>query len=162
MRRRWASIVALSGMAAAFPTLADPALRNVTGFDPALLIGKTCEGVFNSGRRREGSQGGLQLRFAIRSDVLTADFWRRLGKADYDRYAYAITQPGRGSAVPDLDYWGPVSDLSVSGNTIRYIDPTGGKVVLTYDNGRLRGRSDPRGGTEWRMRLISNVNMVCR
>ena len=90
-------IVALAGMAVAFTASADPALRNVTGLDPALLAGKTCQGVFNSGRRREGSQGALQLRFAVNGDVLTAHFWRRIGKSAYDREAYAITQPGQSS-----------------------------------------------------------------
>ena len=161
MRGFWVSVVALAGIIAALPASTAPVLRNVSGFDTGLLVGKTCEGVFNSGRRREGSQGALQLRFVIRGDVLTADFWRRLGKSEYDRYAYAITQPGRGSPVPDLDYWGPVSNLTVAGATIQYVDPTGGKVQLTYDNGRLRGRSDPRGGTEWHMTRVSNVELVC-
>src|ERR671924_241545 len=94
MRSLWASIVALLGMTAAITAPAGPGLRNVTGLDPSVLVGKTCQGVFNSGRRREGSEGALQLRFGVNGDVLTAYFWRRLGKPAYDRAAYAITQPG--------------------------------------------------------------------
>jgi YD repeat-containing protein len=164
MRGLWASIVALAGMTATLTALADPVLRNVTGLDPALLGGKTCQGVFNSGRGREGSQGALQLRFLVNGDVLTAHFWRRLGKSAYDQAAYAITQPGQraGGEVTGLDYLGEVGGLTVSGSTVRFVDPTGGKVQLTYDQGRLSGRSDPRGGTEWSMTRVSNVNLVCR
>jgi len=95
-------------LAAATNVSADPALRNVTGLDPSLLVGKTCQGVFNSGRRREGSQGALQLRFAVNGDVLTAHFWRRLGKSAYDQAAYAITLPGQSgdAAGLGLDYLG--------------------------------------------------------
>jgi hypothetical protein len=81
MRSLWAPIVLLAGLAAPITASADPVLRNVTGFDPTLLAGKICQGVFNTGRRREGSQGALQLRFGVNGDVLTAYFWRRLGKS---------------------------------------------------------------------------------
>jgi YD repeat-containing protein len=162
MRALWASIIALVGMAAAITASADPALRNVTGAAPALLAGKTCLGVFNSGRRREGSEGALQLRFVVQGDVLTAHFWRRLGRSAYDQTAYAITQPGQSGDAMGLNYLGEVSGLTVTGSTVRYVDPTGGRVQLNYDQGRLLGRSDPRGGTEWRMTRVSNVNMVCR
>src|SRR5947208_10053892 len=142
MRGLWASIVALAGMAAATIASADRPLRNVTGLDPAVLVGKTCQGVFNSGRRREGSQGALQLQFAVNGDVLTAHFWRRLGKSAYARAAYVITQSGQsGDATwPGLDYLGEVGGLTVTGSTLRYVDPTGGKVQLTYGSGRLAGR----------------------
>jgi YD repeat-containing protein len=158
------SIIAFVGMTAATTTSAEPAVRNVAGLDPSLLVGKTCQRVFNSGRRREGSEGTLRLRFAVNGDVLTAHFWRRLGKSAYDRVAYAITQPGQSgdAAGLGLDYLGDVGELMVIGSTIRYVDPTGGRVQLTYDSGRLLGRSDPRGGTEWRMTRVSNVNMMCR
>jgi len=162
MRDLWASIVALAGMAGATTASADPLLRNVTGLDPALLAGKTCQGVFNSGRRREGSQGALQLRFAVNGDVLTAYFWRRLGQSAYGRAAYSITQPGQSGDATGLDYLGEVTGLTVTGSTVRYVDPTGGRVQLTYGQGRLSGRSDPRGGTEGRMTRVSNVNMICR
>ena len=164
MRGLRAPLVALAGLAAATNVSADPALRNVTGLDPSLLVGKTCQGVFNSGRRREGSQGALQLRFAVNGDVLTAHFWRRLGKSAYDQAAYAITLPGQSgdAAGLGLDYLGEVGGLTVTGSTVQYVDPTGGKVQLTYGSGRLSGRSDPRGGTEWRMTRVANVTMVCR
>ncbi len=164
MRGLGPSIVAVAGMAVAFAAPSDAALRNVTGLDPGLLVGKTCQGGFNSGRRREGSQGALQLRFAVNGDVLTGFFWRQLGEQAYARAAYAITLPGQGSDAVGLgiDYLGEVQGLTVSGRTVRFVDPTGGKVQLTYEGGRLLGRSDPRGGTEWRMTRVSNVNMVCR
>ncbi len=164
MRGLWASIASFAGMAVAITASAEPVLRNVTGSDPALLAGKTCQGVFNSGKGREGSQGALQLRFMVNGDVLTAHFWRLVDKAAYDQAAYAITQPGQrgGIEVTGLDYWGQVSGLTVTGSTVRYDDPTGGKVQLTYDQGRLLGRSDPRGGTDWRMTRVAIVRMVCR
>lgn len=162
MRGLWAPVVLLAGLTAAMTASADPVVRNVTGFDPALLAGKTCEGVFNSGRRREGSQGALQLRFAVNGDVLSAYFWRSLGKPAYDGAAYAITQPGPSGGQTSLDFLGEVSGLTVTGNTIRYVDPTGGKVQLSYNSGRLFGQSDPRGGTDYRMTRMAVVRMVCR
>jgi hypothetical protein len=162
MRGLSAPIVLLAGMAAATLASADPGLRNVAGLDAALPAGKTCQGVFNSGRKREGSQGALQLQFAVNGDVLTAYFWRRLGKPAYDRAAYAITQPRPGGGPSELDFLGEVGGLTVTGNTIRYVDPTGGKVQLTYDRGGLLGQSDPRGGTDYRMTRVAVVRMVCR
>src|SRR5437667_4186477 len=137
MRGLWVSIVLLAGMAAAITASADPVLRNVTGFDPALLAGKTCQGVFNTGRRREGSQGALQLRFAVDGYVLAAHLWRRLGKSAYDRAAYAITQPGQGVEATGRGDLGEAQGMTVTGNTVRYVDPTGARVQLTYDRGRL-------------------------
>ena len=164
MRGLCGSIIAFVGMTAATTTSAEPAVRNVAGLDPSLLVGKTCQRVFNSGRRREGSEGTLRLRFAIDGDVLTAHFWRRLGRDAYDRVAYAITLPGQSgdAAGLGLDYLEEVSGLTVSGSTVRFVDPTGRGVQLTYESGRLLGRSDPRGGTEWRMTRVANVTMVCR
>ncbi len=162
MRSLWTSIVLLAGPAAAITASADPLLRNLTGFDPGLLAGKTCQGVFNTGRRREGSQGALQIRFAVAGDFLTAHLWRRLGKPAYDRAAYAITQPGQILDATGLDDLGEVRGMTVTGNTIRYVDPTGGRVELTYDSGGLLGWSDPRGGTDWRMTRVANLRMVCR
>jgi YD repeat-containing protein len=161
VRGLWTSIVVLAGMTTA---AAQPALRNVTGLDPTLLAGKTCQGVFNTGRGREGSQGALQLRFLVQGDVLTGHFWRQVSKSAYDQAAYAITQPGQrsGRQVTGLDYLGEVSGLTVTGNTIRYVDPIGGRVQLTYDQGRLLGQSDPRGGADYRMTRVAVVRMVCR
>jgi YD repeat-containing protein len=141
---------------------ADPVLRNVTGFDPNLLTGKTCRGVFNTGRRRQGSQGALQIRFAVDGDVLAAHLWRRLGKTAYDNAAYAIMQPGQGVDATRYDDLGEVRALSVTGTVVQYVDSTGAKVRLAYDQGRLVGQSDPRGGSDWRMTRVANVMMVCR
>ena len=162
MRSRWASIVAFAGMASAMTASADPVLRNVTGFDSTLLAGKTCQGVFNTGKGRHGSQGALQLSFAVDGDVLVAHLWRAFGKSNYDKVAYAITQPGHSVDATRFEDLGEVRGLTVTGKTVRFVDPTGGKVQLTYGHGRLLGRSDPRGGTDWRMTRVANVTMVCR
>ena len=148
MRSLWAAIVAFAGMAAAATASADPALRNVTGFDTSLLAGKTCQGVFNTGKGRHGSQGALQLSFAVDGDVLAAHLSRGFGSSTYDKAAYAITQPGQSIDTTRFEDLGEVRGLTVTGNTVRYIDSTGGRVQLTYNHGRLLGRSDPRGGTD--------------
>ena len=162
MRSLWAAIVAFAGMAAAATASADPALRNVTGFDSSLLAGKTCQGVFNTGKGRHGSQGALQLSFAIDGDVLAAHLSRGFGRPTYDKAAYAITQPAQSIDATRFEDLGAVRDLTVTGNTIRFVDSTGGKVHLTYNHGRLLGSSDPRGGADWRMRRVAHVTMVCR
>jgi len=162
MRGFWSSIAVLVGIATANTASADPVLRNVTGSDPTLLAGKTCQGWFNSGRRRQGSQGAVQLNFTVNGDVLAAHLWRRLGKAAYDQAAYAITQPGQGVDATGLEDLGEVRGLRVTGNSVRYRDSTGARVRLTYDQGRLSGQSDPRGGSDWRMTRVASVMMVCR
>jgi hypothetical protein len=45
MRGLWASIVAVAGMTVAMTASANPLLRNVTELDPAVLAGKTCQGI---------------------------------------------------------------------------------------------------------------------
>jgi hypothetical protein len=144
----WAMIVTLVGLAAATTASAGPVLRNVTGFDSTLLAGKTCQGVFNTGKERHGSQGALQLSFAVDGDVLAAHLSRGFGSSTYDKAAYAITQPGQSIDTTRFEDLGEVRGLTVTGNTVRYIDSTGGRVQLTYNHGRLLGRSDPRGGTD--------------
>jgi hypothetical protein len=162
MRGFWASIVAFAGMAAVTTASADPALRNVTGFDATVLTGKTCQGVFNTGKGRHGSQGALQLSFAVDGDILAAHLSRGVGRSTYDKAAYAITQPGQSIDTTRFEDLGAVRDLTVTGNIVRFVDSTGGRVHLTYNQGRLLGSSDPRGGTDWRMRRVSHVTMVCR
>jgi len=157
--RPWALIVSVAGMAAAISASADPVLRNVTGFDPALLAGETCQGVLNTGKARHGSQGALQLSFTVDGDVLAAHFWRGLGRSTYDRAVYAITQPGQTIDATRFEDLGEVRRLTVTGNHDRFVDSTGAKVRLTYSHGRLQGRSDPRGGTDWRMTRVANVTM---
>jgi hypothetical protein len=161
MRGFWASIAVLVGIATANTASADAVPRNVTGFDPTLLAGKTCQGPFNTGRRRQGSQGAVQVSFAVNGDVLTAHLWRRLGKAAYDKAAYAITQTGQSVDATGFDDLGEVRGLSVTRKRVRYVDSTGAKVRLTYDGGRLQGQSDPRGGSDWRTTRVANVMMVC-
>ena len=162
MRGFWAAIVAFAGMAAATTASADPALRNVTGFDATLLAGKTCQGVFNTGKGRHGSQGALQLSFTVDGDVFAAHLSRGFGRSTYDKAAYAITQPGQSIDTTRFEDLGAVRDLTVTGNIVRFVDSTGGRVHLTYNQGRLLGSSDPRGGTDWRMRRVAHVTMVCR
>src|SRR5438093_13752850 len=111
MRSLWTLIVLLAPLAVTIIASADPVLRNV-GSDPTLLAGKSCQGVFNTGRRREGSLGALQLRFAVDGDFLAAHLWRRLGKSAYDRAAYAITQLGQGVDATRFDDLGAVRGMT--------------------------------------------------
>ena len=86
-------------MAAVYAGAAEPMLRNLAEFDPGLLAEKTCQGTFDTGRRRQlairpRSDGAFQLRFATDGGVFTAHMWRRFGWHARDRAAYAITQSG--------------------------------------------------------------------
>jgi len=69
MRGLCTSTALLIGFAAA--ASAQQTLSNVTGFDPALLAGQTCQGSFDTGAGRPESEGALQLRFAVNGDLLT-------------------------------------------------------------------------------------------
>ena len=93
----WTPLTRLAFMAAAEAASAQPTLSNVTGFDPTLLAGKTCQGSFDTGAGRAESEGALQLRFAVNGAMLTANVWRRFGSNAQNRAAYAITQPGHPS-----------------------------------------------------------------
>jgi len=93
----WTPLTRLAFMAAAEAASAQPTLSNVTGFDPILLAGKTCQGSFDTGAGRAESEGALQLRFAVSGAMLTANVWRRFGSNAQNRAAYAITQPGHPS-----------------------------------------------------------------
>ena len=162
MRRFLLSIALIVGLTAANTALAATTLRNVTGFDPALLAGKTCQGYFNTGKQQLASDGALQLSFAVEGDVLSAHLWRLIGQTAYDQAAYALTQPGQRIDVKWYDDLGPVRDLSVAGKQVRYVDSQGAKVQLTYNQGWLRGQSDPRGASIPGMTLVAFVTMVCR
>jgi YD repeat-containing protein len=154
--------VLLVGLATANTASAATPLRNVTGFDPTLLAGKTCQGAFNTGKTHEASLGALQLRFAVKGDVLSAHLWRLLGQTAYDQAAYALTQPAQGIGVSWFDDLGEVRGLSVAGKAVRYVDSQGARVQLTYDQGRLRGQSDPRGQSIPGMTRLAFVTMICR
>jgi hypothetical protein len=162
MRRLLPSIVLVSGLAMANSASAATILRNVTGFDAALLAGKTCLGIFNTGKQRAASVGALQLSFAVNEDVLGAHLRRLLGQVAYDQAAYALTQPGQRIDANWYDDLGEVRDLNVAGRQVRYVDSQGAKAQLTYSQGWLRGQSDPRGQSIPGMTLVAFVTMVCR
>ena len=161
MRHLLPSIALVVGLATANTAPAATALRNVTGFDPTLLAGKTCQGYFNTGKQRPASVGALQLKFAVTGDVLSAHLWRLLGQAAYDQAAYALTQSGQRIDASWYDDLGEVRDLSVTGKEVRYIDSQGARVQLTYNQGWLRGQSDPRGQSIPGMTLMAFVRMAC-
>ncbi len=148
-------------MAAAETASAQPALDNVSAFDPALLAGKTCQGSFDTGAGRPESGGALQLRFAVNGGMLTANVWRRFGSNAQNKAAYAITQPGPPLSVRGLQNLGQVQDLTVTNNIIQYVNWPGDRVVLYYDTGWLWGQSDPRGEHNPYMTLMANLRMRC-
>ena len=167
MQILWTATAFLVGIAAVNVASAQPMLSNVAGIDPSLLAGKICQGTFDTGRRRPPairpwSEGALQLRFAANRGVLTAHMWRRFGWHARDRAAYAITQPGvttfNTRRFEDL---GEVRDLNVDGPVVRYVDPQGARVALSYAGGWLRGQSNPIGGSNPNMTRVANVVMVC-
>jgi hypothetical protein len=130
-----------------------------------VLDGKTCQGAFNTGAEREGSEGALQLRFAMSGGRLTAQFQRLVTSQAYARAAFALTRTGRKGPPVDTSGYealGEVHDLTVSGDKITFVDPIGARVELTYKDGDLSGESDPRGGSDPRMTRIAFVNMRCR
>lgn len=162
MRGLLRSIALFVGLAMATTAPAATTLRNVTGFDPALLAGKTCQGTFDTGRQRTASLGSLQLSFAVEGDVLGAKMRRLIGQAAHDQMAWAISQPGSPVDTNWFDDLGAVHDLSVNGKDVRYVDLQGAKVQLTYNQGRLQGQSDPRGQSIPGMTLVAFVTLVCR
>jgi hypothetical protein len=155
----WTPLTLLAFMAAAEAASAQLTLSNVTGLDPTLLAGKTCQGSFDTGAGRAESEGALQLRFAVNGAMLTANVWRRFGSNAQNRAAYAITQPGPPFSVSGFQNLGLVRDLTVTNNIIQYVDGPGDRVVLYYDAGWLWGQSDPRGEHNPYMTLTANVRM---
>ena len=162
MRVLWPSTTLLVSLLTASAAPAATTLGNVSGFDPTLLAGKTCQGAFTTGKKHETSMGALQLRFAISGNVLSAHLWRLLGQAAYDQAAYALSQPAGGIEQHWFDDLGEVRGLSVTGNEVRYIDPQGARVQLAYERGRLNGQSDPRGQPIPGMTRLAFVRMICR
>jgi hypothetical protein len=157
----WTPLTLLAFMVAADAALAQPTLSNVTGFDPTLLAGKTCQGSFDTGAGRAESEGALQVRFAVNGAMPTANVWRRFGSSAQNRAAYEITQLGPPFGVGGFQNLGPVRDLTVTNNIIQYVDGPGNRVVLYYDAGWLWGQSDPRGEHNSYMTLTANVTMRC-
>lgn len=161
MQRYFSVVVLVAGIIAAHEAPAAMPLANVSGFDAGLLAGSTCQGTFSSGRRHTWSQGAVELRFTVDGDRLAAQFSRLEGHAAFDGVAYAMTQH---QAVDASRYeqLGPVRDLAITAGTIRYTDPLGARVTLTYRPGTLSGQSDPRGGADRRLTRVQFVNLLCR
>jgi hypothetical protein len=162
MRGLLASITLVIGLAMSNAASAATMMTNVAGLDPMLLAGKTCQGIFNTGKPHAASVGALQLRFALNGDVLSAHLWRLIGQVAFDQGAWALSQSGQSNDAGWYDDLGEVRDLSVTGKQVRYVDSQGARVQLTYDNGRLEGQSDPRGQSIPGMTLVAFVTMVCR
>jgi hypothetical protein len=161
MPGRRTSVALLIGFALADTASAQQVLSNVTGFDPALLAGKTCQGSFDTGAGRAESEGALQLRFAVSGGRLTAFVWRRFGPGAQNSAAYAITQPGPPFSVRKFQSLGQVRELTVTNNIIQYVDRPLDRVALYYDGGWLWGQSNPRGEHNPYMTLTANVTMRC-
>ncbi|HTV87882.1 MAG TPA: hypothetical protein VME41_02600 [Stellaceae bacterium] len=136
-------------------------LANVSGYDASLLAGKTCQGVFESGRRHPWSNGAAELAFAIEGDRLTAQYAQSLGQQAHDFAEYAMVQD-RPVDASGYERFGPVHDLTVAGHEISFVDATGARFKLTYRRHSLSGERDPRGGSDPRMTRISLVRMRCR
>jgi hypothetical protein len=152
------SIVALTAHAAAGG--AQP-LANVSGFDAALLAGRTCQGEFESGRNHPWSNGGVELVFAIEGNRLTAQYSQLLGAEAHDPAEYAMVQD-RPIDTSGYEHLGSVREMTVAGDTIRFIDPTGARYVLTYNESALAGQRDPRGGSDPRMTRVTVARLRCR
>jgi YD repeat-containing protein len=151
---------AIAGIAAS--TAADTQmLANVTGFDARLLAGKICQGVWDTGRKQQVSRGALTLRFGVEGSRLTAQTSCFVGQEVHGRAAYAVTrqQPLDTSGYEPL---GAVRSLSAARGVVRYTDPLGARVQLSYsEGGKLSGHSDPRGGSDPRMTRVAVVQMFC-
>ena len=161
MRRCFSVAVLVAGVIAAHKAPAAEPLANVGGFDAGLLAGKTCQGTLNSGRRHAWSESAVELRFAVEANQLTAQLSRLVGQAAYDRAAYAMTRH-QALDASGYEHLGPVRDLAIAAGTVRYTDPLGARVTLTYRPGTLSGQSDPRGGADRRLTRVQLINLMCR
>jgi hypothetical protein len=146
---------------------AEPMLRNVAGFDPGLLAGKTCQGTFDTGRRRPPairpwSEGGITAAFRSQWRDAHRSYVAKVWLACAGQAAYAITQPGATAFnTRRFEDLGEVRDLNVNGPVISYVDPQGARVALSYDRGWLRGQSNPIGGSNPNMTKVANLVMIC-
>jgi hypothetical protein len=153
-----ASLIALMAHA---PPASAQALANAGGSAAKGIAGKTCQGVFDSGRRHEWSDGAVEIVFAVEGDQLTAQYSQLLGSEAHDPAEYAMVnnQPVDASGYQHL---GPVRDLTARGSNVRFTDPTGARFALKYRAGALNGQRDPRGGSDPRMTAVNFVRMRCR
>jgi hypothetical protein len=138
------------------------ALVNAKGSAAKGVAGKTCQGVFDSGRRHQWSDGAAELVFAVDGDQLTAQYAQQLGAEAHDPAEYAMVknQPIDSTVYQHL---GPVRDLIARGSKLRFTDPSGVRFALTYKHGGLSGQRDPRGSNaDPRMTRINFVRMRCR
>ncbi len=153
-------VVAFAGLVMASMPQAQAAQAAPIAPVPTLLSGKTCQGTFNTGRRRVASEGALQLRFTLVGGQLTAQVSRLVTKHGYNQADYALMRR-RMIDASGYEPLGDVRDLAVTGDKISYTDPLGARVELTYRDGDLAGVSDPRGGSDPRMTRIAFVRLHC-
>jgi hypothetical protein len=157
-----AMLMAPAALAQTPPLVPNPRLlSNVRGFDAGLLAGRTCQGVFDSGRRHPWSNGAVQFVFAVEGGRLTAQYAQLLGSEAHDPAEYAMTQnrPVDASGYQQL---GPVRDLRVRGHKIGFVDPTGARYAVRYRAGTLAGERDPSGTSDPRMTRKNFVRLRCR
>lgn len=162
MRRSAPAVALLAAVAVVGAAVAaGPPLANVSGFDAAALIDKTCQGSFDTGKSRVESTGALQVQFGVEGNRLVAHLWHALGEQAHDQAAYAVTQ-GRAIDAAGFEDLGMARDLRVAGPAISYADARGTQLALRYSQGRLYGQSDPRGAHDPMMTRVANVTMLCR
>jgi hypothetical protein len=155
--------LAAMSIALAAQTAPAPAqtLVNASGSAAKGVVGKTCQGVFESGRRHEWSDGAVELVFTIEGDHLAAQYSQLIGSAAHDPAEYALVK-NRPVDTSGYQHLGPVRDLAVRGSNVRFTDPTGARFALKYKRGALDGQRDPRGTADPRMTVVNFVRMRCR
>jgi hypothetical protein len=136
-------------------------LVNASGSAARGVAGKTCQGVFDSGRRHQWSDGAAEIVFAVDGDQLTAQYSQLLGAEAHDPAEYAMVN-NRPVDASGYQHLGPVRDLAARGSNIRFTDPTGARFALKYRRGALSGQRDPRDSSDPRMTRINFVRMRCR
>ena len=107
-------------------------LKNVSGFDAGLLIGKLCKGTFSTGFQGEEARGAMHLRFIASDGLLVAESRGKLGS---DAFRLAAGDPFSTSDEIARE----VNNLSVSGSRVTFSTALGSKYDLTYDGGALVG-----------------------
>jgi hypothetical protein len=164
--RAYIALAALSVAGMSLSALSAPAaaqaLVNARGSAAKALPGKTCQGVFDSGRKHQWSDGAAEIVFTVEGDQLTAQYSQQLGAEAHDPAEYAMVknQPINSASYQHL---GPVQDLTVRGSNVRFTDASGVRFALKYRRGGLNGQRDPRASSaDPRMTRINFVRMRCR
>lgn len=125
-------------------------LTNVKNFDPALLVGKTCQGTFSTANGGENSMGAYRLRLSVKENFLTATLERQYGQ-------YAYRSPD--TKVP-FDNLGEVIDLKVNSKQITFANSLKTEFTLTYNEGEPKGELDPTKGGRFTTKAL--VSLQCR